>query len=152
MSIQLATAAYAISRLVVEDLTIGNIDKIPLEVGSRSAYLIPHPNYVSDVLAERDSYGGASALMTMHYTLTYRLCYAPAGSDRAMSIELYDDMIKMVTAIWDAFLNIGVLDADISEVVDILPYSITNMGIVNDPADRAFYGCDLAFRVTEFVR
>ena len=152
MTIQLAAVAYSIAHLVVNDLTIGDIDKIPLEVGGRYPYLIPHPGLVTDVLVERDSFGGASALMTIQYTLNYRLCYAQAGSDRALSIELYDDMIEMVTAIWDAFLNIGVLNADHSEIVDILPYGVTNMGIVNDPADRAFYGCDLAFRVVEFVR
>jgi len=152
MTIKLSTVAYAISNLVVADLIIADIDKIPLEIGLRAPHLIPLPAYVTDVEAVRDSFGGASALMTISYTLNYRLLYAPAGSDRAMSVEIFDNMVEMVTAIWDAFLAIGVLDADISEVVDILPNGVTAMGIVNDPVDRPFYGCDLAFRVTEFVR
>lgn len=152
MTIEIARVAYYISRLPVAGLTISDIDSIPLEIGLRAPYLIPLPGFVTDVVVERDSFGGESAKMTIHYTLNYRLCYAQAGSDRALSIKLYDDMIETVAKIWDAFLDLGVLASSISEVVDVLPYSVTNMGIVNDPADRDYYGCDLGFRVSEFVR
>jgi hypothetical protein len=35
--------------------------------------------------------------------------------------------------------------------IDIVPVSITNMGVVQDKAGVGYWGCYLAFRVTEFV-
>ena len=152
MSLQLLAVAETIAALEVDGLIIRDIDDIPVEVGIRQALLIPHPNYISDFVAERVSFGGASALMDVTYTLNYRLCYQPVGTERAMTITVWGGLIDMVARIWDAFLAIGVFVTDHNEVVDVIPLAPYNMGIVNDPADRAFYGCDLAFQISEQVR
>lgn len=152
MSLQLLAVAETIAAIEVDGLIIRDIDDIPTEVGVRQALLIPHPNYVSDFVATRESFGGASALMDVTYTLNYRLCYQPVGAERGMTLTVWGGLVDMVAQIWDAFLALGVFNADHDEVVDVLPLAPYNMGIVNDPADRAFYGCDLAFQVTEQVR
>lgn len=152
MTLQLLTVAETIAALQVDGLSIRDIDDIPAEVGIREALLIPKPDYVTDFVMERVSFGGASAKMDVTYTLNYRLCYAPSGGDRVLTISVWSGVVDMVARIWDAFLAIGVFDADHTEVVEVVPLAPSNMGIVNDPADRAFYGCDLAFQVTEFVR
>ena len=152
MALQLATVAATIAELEVDGLEIRDIDDIPAEAGLRGALLIPLPNYVTDFVMTRVSFGGAAAKMDVTYTLNYRLLFAAIGTDRALNLSVWGGMIEMVAAIWDAFLDIGVFDADHDEVVDVVPLAPSNMGIVNDPSDRAFYGCDLAFQVTEFVR
>jgi hypothetical protein len=153
MTIQVRNVAKAISELNVEGLIIKDIDEIPAEVGQRSpAVLIPLPDFIGEFSMVRDSYGGgSSAAMTVNYTLGYRLLFQPIGTSRAMSLVVFLGLTEMIGLIWDAVLAIDVLDTDFDEVVDLVPTSITNMGIVNDPADNVFYGCDMTFEVTEFV-
>ena len=53
----------------------------------------------------------------------------------------------MVALFLDAVLAVETMTGN----VDITPVSVTNMGIVNDPADNVFYGCDISVRAKEFV-
>ncbi len=152
MSLQLATVAETIAALEVDGLEIRDIDDIPAEAGLRGALLIPLPAYVTDFTMTRVSFGGGAAKIDVTYTLNYRLLYAAIGTDRALNLSVWGGMVEMVAAIWDAFIAIGVFDDEHTEVVDVTPLAPANMGIVNDPSDRAFYGCDLAFQVTEFAR
>jgi len=151
MTLNLRNVADAFAALSVSGLTIKELDGIPSEVGVRSSLLIPLPNYLTDGEVERDSFGASKAAMTVSYTINYRLCYQPVGTTRVMTLDVFQGLVQMVGLIWDAVLAIDVFIAAHSEVVDIIPVSISNMGIVNDPADMPFYGCDLAFRVQEFV-
>jgi hypothetical protein len=146
MTLQLLTVAETIAALEVDGLLIRDIDDIPAEVGLRQALLIPHPNYVSDFSMERMAY---DVLIDVTYTLNYRLCYQAIGAERAMTLTVWSGMVDMVAQIWDAFLAIGVFNSDHNEIVEVIPLAPSNMGIVNDPSDRAFYGCDLAFQVKE---
>jgi hypothetical protein len=146
MTLQLLTVAETIAALEVDGLLIRDIDDIPAEVGLRQALLIPHPNYVSDFAMERAAY---DVLIDATYTLNYRLCYQPIGSERALTLTVWSGMVDMVARIWDAFMSIGVFNTDHNEIVEVIPLAPSNMGIVNDPSDRAFYGCDLAFQVKE---
>jgi len=146
MTLQLLTVAETIAAIEVDGLLIRDIDDIPAEVGLRQALLIPHPNYVSDFVMERAAY---DVLIDVTYTLNYRLCYQPVGAERALTLTVWSGMVDMVAQIWDAFLSIGVFNTDHNEIVEVIPLAPANMGIVNDPSDRAFYGCDLAFQVKE---
>ena len=146
MTLQLLTVAETIAALEVDGLLIRDIDDIPAEVGLRQALMIPMPNYVSDFAMERAAY---DVLIDVTYTLNYRLCYQAIGSERALTLTVWSGMVDMVARIWDAFMSIGVFNADHNEIVEVIPLAPSNMGIVNDPSDRAFYGCDLAFQVKE---
>jgi len=152
MTLELLTVAETIAALEVDGLIIRDIDDIPAEVGLRQSLLIPKPDYVTDFVMERVSYGGASALIDVTYTLNYRLLYQPIGAERALTLTVWSGLVDMVARIWDAFLAIGVFQPDHDEIVEVVPLAPFNMGIVNDPSDRAFYGCDLAFQVHEFAR
>ena len=146
MTLQLLTVAETIAAIEVDGLLIRDVDDIPAEVGLRQSLLIPHPNYVSDFVMERAAY---DVLIDVTYTLNYRLCYQAVGAERAMTITVWGGLASMVSQIWDAFLSIGVFNTDHNEIVEVIPLAPSNMGIVNDPSDRAFYGCDLAFQVKE---
>lgn len=148
MALATATIANSIAALTVTNLSIKDVDEIPAKVDPRQATLIPLPNYITGFDVERDSFGGGStAKMTVSYTLNYRLCYTPIGRGRAGKIEYYDTMIDMCMAFLDAVLAIDT----ITGAIDIMPEAITNMGLVNDPSDNVYIGCDIALRVMEFV-
>lgn len=148
MSLQIETVVSSIAELQVQDLQILRVDNVPATSSGREKYLIPLPNFITDFEAVRDSFGGGStALQTVMYTLNYRLLYAPAGAGRGDVLEWVSGLTLMVGYIFDAILAVDVLEG----AVDITPAGITNMGLVNAPDDRSFYGCDIAVRVTEFV-
>lgn len=147
MALSIATIADSISNLSVSGLTIKDMDTIPASASGLGSLLIPLPNFVTDFNMSRDSYGGGStAKMTVTYNLNYRLLFAPAGSGR--DLEYFDNMVSMVGLLWDAVMAIEL----ITGAVDLIPAGLSNMGLVNDPAEQnEYYGCDVAFMVTEFV-
>lgn len=148
MALALATVTDSIAGLSVTGLTIKDLDEIPAAADPRQATLIPLPNFVTAFSMERDSFGGGStAKMTVNYTLNYRLLFTQPGKGRAGTIENYDNMVALVVAFWDAVIAID----ELAGAVDIVPGGISNMGLVNDPADNAFIGCDVAVICTEFV-
>jgi hypothetical protein len=148
MGLQIATVAASIAGLTIAGVVIKDLDEIPSEVGKRDTVLAPLPEYVTDPTMERDSFGGGStAKMTVEYTLNYRFFLMPVGGTRNSTLEWMVALVDKVALIWDAVLEID----DFSGCVDIVPMSIANMGYVLDATDNTYYGCDLSFRVTEFV-
>jgi hypothetical protein len=149
MGLQIATIAASIAGLTIAGVTIKDLDEIPTSVGTRESVLTPAGNFISDFSMERDSFGGGStAKMTVEYILTYRFFYAPVGGHRNPTIEWIPGLVSKVSAIWDAFLEIDTL----AGCVDIVPLPISGLErTVLDAADAEYYGCDLSFRVTEFV-
>jgi hypothetical protein len=148
MAVQIATVAKSISQIIIADLAIKDTKEIPLEVGPREAMLIPKPDFITDMSLTRDSTGeGDWALQTLRYTLNYRLCYAPVGAYRTSSLLWVSDVTIMAGYIIDAII----LNDTITGCVDIRPRDVINMGIVNDPAEKEYYGCDFQFEVMEFV-
>ena len=146
MALGIATIANAIAALSVTGLTIKDIDEIPPQADQSISTLIPLPDYMTDFEVELDSFGGGStAKMTVWYTLGYRLCYKPVGA--GLDLEYYDNMIALAAAFLDAVLAIET----ISGCEGIMPIGVVNMGVVNDPADNSYIGCDIFLRVQEFV-
>jgi hypothetical protein len=148
MSLAITTITDSISKLSVSGLVIKDIDEIPVGVDARQPTLIPLPDFVTNFVMIRDSFGGGTtAKMTVSYTLGYRLLYKPVGAGR--ELEYYDNLVSMAGLIMDAILAIDTLTG----LVDIEPEAngIINMGVVNDPAGNAFLGCDIRMRVKEFV-
>jgi hypothetical protein len=148
MAIAIATVANSIQSLTVVGLTIYDVDNIPAAVDVRqTAALVPIENYVTDMTVTRDSFGGPVAKMTLTYNLHYFLYFKEWGAGRAGALEYYDGTIDMIAAIWDAVLDIYILNG----AVDILPAGISSIGMVIDPAGNQFRGCELIFAVTEFI-
>jgi hypothetical protein len=148
MVLRIATVADSISKLSVAGLTISDIDAIKAAADTRISTMIPNADYITDVVSEVDSYGASVAMMTLYYTLNYRLLYKPLGTGRTMTLEQFSGLVAMVGLIWDAFLDIG----EIAGCEDLSISSVGNFGPVEDPAGSGWWGCDLGFRVKEFVR
>lgn len=147
MALQLAAVANSIAALSVSGVTLKDVDEIPTKVDQRAPTILPLPDYVTDFDVERVSFGSSTALRDVSYTLNYRFCYKPVGMGRQKTIEYYDEMIDKVALFFDAVMAIETLTG----AVDITPFGVTNMGIVNDPSDNEYIGCDLAVRILEFA-
>lgn len=147
MALAIATIADSITHLTVAGLTIKDVDQIPEQADVRGHTIYPEPlNFVTDFTPTRDTFGGASAMWTVEYTLNYTLCYIPVGSER-MGLDKYASMTALAFAFIDAVLAVGVL----SGAVDIQPGGLSEFGVVSDPSGNAWQGCKIALRVKEFV-
>lgn len=147
MSLQINTICESISDLNIAGVKIRGLDEIPEAVEQRQPTIFPKPDgFVTDFTVERNSFGGASEKETVHYTLNYRLCHTPLGSERGLFVS-YPAMVECAFAFLDAIIGLGVLTG----AVDILPADAVNFGPVSDPAGNMFHGCDIQLRVMEFV-
>jgi hypothetical protein len=148
MALETITICRSIADLVVDGVTIKNIDEIPADCTRLIPVLYPEPlNFVSDFTMERDSFGGGStAKMRVEYTLTYTFCLAPIASGRT-GLEYYSELVDKVADILHAFLSIDVLEG----VEDIVPLTPVEFGPVFDPSGNIFIGCKFPIRVMEFV-
>jgi hypothetical protein len=153
MTLEFATVAYTLATLEVAGLSWQDIDEIPEEVGVRGdAFMIPLPDFMTNFDLEQNSYGGGStALQTAYYSVGYRLCYEPVGTNVKMTLKQYEGLLDMVGLILDRVIIIDVFNTSKTEVVDVTPVSVTNFGVVTDPADKSFFGADFEFEVTEFI-
>lgn len=147
-TLRIATVAKSISALDVEGLVICDLDEIKTNPEKRLSVLVPDADFITDIIPEIRTFGGASAMWDIHYTLKYRLLYKPLGSGRTMTFEQIVGLTQMIAKIWDAVLKIGVL----SGCEDITIGGISDFGLVLAPNDDPWWGCILSFRIMEQIR
>jgi hypothetical protein len=143
MAVQFVAVANSIAGLSVSGVTLIDIDEIPKTGDTRKPSFIPAPNWLSNLSQERMNFSGA--LRDVEYTLTYRLLYAPVGSGRGL-VGPYNEMITKAGLFMDAIMAVVTLVG----LEDILLDGINNVGVVLDPSDNKFWGCDISVRVLEF--
>ena len=148
MAIQLATLADSIAALSVDGVRMFDIDEVPSSLSGRVPAIIPlASDFITDFTIEIDSQGGYStAQKTLAYTIHYRLCYAQVGEGRTNKLVHFPDLVAKAMLFLDALLDINTIDG----AIDVQPLPITSFGIVNDPAEVPYWGCDFALRVMEF--
>lgn len=150
MTLHILTICEAISELEVSGVRIYDITDIPAKVDPRQPSILPIADpLVTGFEVIRESYGGgSSALITCNYTLNYRLCYIPSGMDPATTLKHFSQMVDVYARFIDQVLLIDTING----AVDIIPNETISFGIVYDPADNPFWGCDIQLRVTDFWR
>ena len=137
----------AIATLEVTGLTIKDLDGFKDEILHRDCpILIPAPQYFTDPVVKYDTYGtGATALITVRYTLNYRMFYAEVGTDRTLAAH-YQGMVGLTVDIMDKIIaNDATTDAFHLETI-----SVGAFGVVTDPSDNPFFGVDIGIRVWEY--
>ncbi len=151
MALQIATVADSISKITVTGATMKDIDQIPEAQNVMDIpIIIPKPDgYLSNFKPQRDSFGaGGDAKMTVTYTLTYRLLHSAIGEGMSGIFSTYAAMVAIVSVFLDAIIA----NDTVTGAVDIQAASITEFGLVYDPAGKtAFHGCDISIDVMEFV-
>jgi hypothetical protein len=147
MALEITVITDSISALEVSGVKICDLDQIPEAVDVRQPTIFPNPvNFVSNITQTRMSYGGASEKMNIEYDLTYRLCYAPIGTERGLFAG-YPAMVAAAYRFLDAVLDVAVMTG----LEDITLGSITNFGPVTDMAGNGFHGTDIVLHVLEFA-
>ena len=75
----------------------------------------------------------------------YRLFYKPVGSERGLR-DVYPTLVAKVLLFVEA-----VIADELTGAVDVTFGGITGFGIVPDPSDNLFWGCDIQINVLEFI-
>jgi hypothetical protein len=147
MAIAATAVATSIAGYSVTGLTIKDLDGFKDEYAQRDCpILIPHPTYFTDPVVTYDSFGtGATALITVHYTLNYRMLYAMASTNRRLS-DVYQSLVGLTVDFMDAIIaNDATTDA-----YHLATISVGAFGVVVDPSDNPFFGVDIGIRVSEY--
>ena len=147
MSISTVTVADSISKLTVSGVTIKDLDEIQDKVLARDCPLVlPAPDFMQVAEATRESVGtGAAAKWNFNYTLNYRLFYKPVGSERGLR-DIYPTLVAKVLLFVEA-----VIADELTGAVDVTFGGITGFGVVPDPSENLFWGCDIQINVLEFI-
>jgi len=142
------TVADSIAKWSVSGVTVKDLDEIPNKGLTRDCPLIlPAPDFIQVASIERDTFGsGAGAKWTFDYTLNYRLFYKEAGTERILG-NIYPALVSKAMLFVDAVIagdNLtGAIDANFG--------GLSGFGLVPDPVDTLFWGCDIQILITEFV-
>ena len=148
MTLSVVTIADSISKLSVTGVAIKDINEIPDSVNDGDCpMVIPKPDgFVSDFELERVAMSsGASNVLDVHYTLTYRFLHSELGLGMGI-LDAYPGMVDKVCDFIDKML---VSDA-VTGSVDLQVEDISAFGPVSDPSGKMFHGCDISFRILEF--
>ncbi len=148
MAISTVTVADSISKLSVSGVTLKDLDEIPNGVLSRDCPLIlPAPDFIQIASIERDTFGsGSGAKWTFNYTLNYRLFYKPVGSERTLG-DIYPTLVAKAMLFVDAI----VAGDDLTGAEDTNFGGLSAFGVVIDPSEELFWGCDIQINIMEFI-
>lgn len=146
---QLDTIATSIAGLTITGVTIKDIDNIPDSAQGLTPLLIPQPNdYVTNLKPTRISFGGAgSAKMDLTYTLNYVYLHAEAGSG-INTFAIYAGLIDNLLLIIESMMT----NDNLNGAVDMELNSISDIGVIDDPAGNPFWGVFISLNVTEFTQ
>lgn len=150
MTLQTVAIATSIAGYSVTGVTIRDLDDFQDEVKNRDTdlpVLMPSPNFFSAPDIDYKGYGtGAEAPIEVTYILRYRFFYAEVGAERGL-LRVFQGFIQKLTAIIDVFIaNDATTNAIHLQVTDIGEF-----GIVTDPSENEFFGCDIGIKVTEYI-
>ncbi len=142
----IATAIAGLSKIDT-DITVKDLDEILDQVKPRDTpLLMPGPEYITAFAPDILTTGsGTGRFINVGYTINYRFFYSAVGAKRKLS-TVYQGLTNKVLNIIETFLANDRLGA-----IDVTPLSIDSFGVVPDPAGNQFFGCDMSFRVLEFM-
>ena len=109
--------------------------------------IIPQPaNFVSDLSITFESFGSnGGAKINTNYTLNYVFLLCEVGSGMG-AFAAFSGLISKLSAL---LVEINSNDS-ITGAVDVKINSISNIGVITDPAGVEFWGLEFSLRVLEF--
>lgn len=146
ISVKMATVADAITGLTVSGVQILDTNQIPVNASVVCPCMFPKPDgFLTNLVPTIETYGTAgNEKITLDYDLTYTYCHAAIGAN--LNFGVYAGFITNVAAI----LVVMLTNDTISGAVDFRVSSVSDFGIVTDPAGNAYHGCTFTFHVQEF--
>jgi len=152
MGVSIVTVADSISKISLDSgssLSIKDLDGMIDEVLDRHCpFVMPAPDWLANVEAERDNLGsGTAAQWTFTYLLSYRLFYAPAGQGRNKLADVMPGLANEVVYFIDGIMA----NDDLDGCEDVVLAGSPIFGVVEDPVGNVFWGADIDLEVTELV-
>ena len=150
MTLSTSSITAGIAAINISGLSIKDITAIPEQVQPRDCpILFPHP-----VQFIQGGAGGEEGLETFgtptsrfwlfNRTYRYLFLYAPVGSTRGM-IDISSGYVSKIDSIMESITELDVTDVDVRNI------SVSELGVIEDPAGSKFYGCTIDIMVREKV-
>lgn len=146
VSINLANIANSIAAISISGVTVKDRDEVSGSWLSIPNVLYPKPDgWISGFTLNYDTVmQGASAMMTVGYTLTYRFLGVQVG-DIAIFPVAYSTLVDKLVLIINAMLS---TPAPYSGKVE-MRLSGVDIGPRADPAGNNYFGADITLQITE---
>ncbi len=147
ITVSFSTVADSISNLSISGVTIKDINQIPDSASMLCPLLIPQPNgFVSEITPTFETFGSnGTPKINMMYTLNYVFLHSEVGSGIS-AFDGYSDLMAKLELIFEAILSNDV----VTGAVDFKLQSVSNVGVITDPAGLDYWGVLLSFRVLEY--
>lgn len=149
MSVSVATIATGIAALSISGVTIKDVTAIPETVSGRDCpILFPSPDgFMLGGNGEPETgpttFGTPTTrLWTFNRTYHYVFLYEQAGATRGLK-----DVISGMAAKVDLIIA-GITTLDLADV-DVMRINVSNMGVIEAPDGKAFFGCLFEITIRE---
>ena len=146
VSLLLGNVADAISQISISGVTVKDVNELSGSWVALPNVLYPNiDNWITGFSIEYDSVmQGATAPMTISYTLNYRFLGTQVGDLATMPVQ-YSALVDKVVAILNAMIAVP---APYSGKVQMI-ISDPQLGPRDDPAGNQFFGADIALNIEE---
>ena len=145
-SVGFITVADSISKLSISGVTVKDVDQIPESAAMITPVLFPDPNgYISNIQVTRDEFTGQWNTLT--YTMNYRYIHCPAAGGLGGVFASYSGLVTKIAAILLAFAS----DATLAGAIDNDSPTISELGVIEDPAGNQFLGCLFSLNIKQFL-
>ncbi len=146
VTVEVDTVSLSIAALSISGVTIKDIDHIPDSAKLLCPLLIPQPNdYMSNTKVASMSFGSnGSQKINLEYDLQYVYLHCESGSG-VNAFAPYGSLIRKIKQILITLIS----NDSISGLVDLTVNSISNVGIINDPAGNSYWGVLVSLHVLE---
>jgi hypothetical protein len=150
MSIALScvTVANSIAALSISGVTVKDIDEVPVSGNLILPVVFPQPNnWISDIQPVTKSLGSlGTEKMDFSYTLHYVFLHSLQGSGISQTDHL-SPLITKLELVLEAILNNDV----VTGLVD-MQLSSLNVGTVEDPSGKPYWGALFTLRCLEYAQ
>ncbi len=149
IAVSFSTVADSISNIAISGVTVKDINQIPDSASMLCPLLIPQPNgFVSEITPTFETFGSnGTPKINLSYTLNYVFLHSEVGSG-VSAFDGYSDLMAKLELIFEAIFS----NDAITGAVDLKLQSVSNVGVVTDPAGIDYWGVQLSFRVLEYVQ
>lgn len=142
------TVAASIAGLSISGVTIKDIDEIPESASMLCPLIIPATDFITNTRPVNQSFGSnGTPKIDFTYTLNYLFLYADAGSG-INAFAPYSGIMSKLELILETILA----NDAINGLVDMKLESVSNVGVIQDPAGNQFWGLSFSLACLEYAQ
>ncbi len=139
------TVASSLAGLTISGVTVKDIDEIPDTARMLAPILIPATDYMSGTRMSFETFGSnGTAKVNMEYDLNYMFLYSEVGGINAFAP--FSPLMTKLALVLETIMS----NDKINGLVDMKLNSVSNVGIITDPAGVQFWGVQISLHVLEY--